>query len=85
MASESYEEPHPSQGSVDENEQKVIEEAARMLRDLDSTPLNQMTPMFYQHGCEELRMMVRDLLRMQGRGPRGVEGTSKEAKDPECR
>lgn len=35
-----------------------------MLRDLDSTPLHQMTPLFYQHGYEELRMMVGDLLRI---------------------
>jgi hypothetical protein len=40
-----------------------------MLRELDSTPPHQMRPLFHQHGYEELRMMVGDLLRILGRGP----------------
>jgi hypothetical protein len=54
---------------ADENGKGVIEDAVRLLRELDSTPPNQMTPLFYQHGYEELRMMVRDLLRMLGSDP----------------
>ena len=69
MADESYEEPHPSPGSVYETDQEVIEEAVRRLRELDDTPLHQMTPLFYQHGYEELRIMVGDLLRLLGGDP----------------
>jgi hypothetical protein len=54
---------------ANENGKGVIEDAVRLLRELDSTPPNQMTPLFYQHGYEELRMMVRDLLRMLGSDP----------------
>ena len=68
---ESYEEPHPSPGSVYETDQEVIEEAVRRLRELDDTPLHQMTPLFYQHGYEELRMMISELLRILGSNPRG--------------
>lgn len=70
MTGESYEEPYPSPGSVYENDQEVIEDAERLLRELDSTPQNQMTPLFYQHGYEELRLKVRDLLRMLGSNPK---------------
>ncbi|MFC8523408.1 hypothetical protein [Pseudarthrobacter sp. NPDC057230] len=45
-------------------DQEVIEEAIRLLADLDDTPLHQMTPLYYQHGFEELRMLVGDLLRI---------------------
>ena len=69
MADESYGKPHPSAGSVYETDQEVIEEAVRRLRELDDTPLHQMTPLFYQHGYEELRIMVGDLLRLLGGDP----------------
>lgn len=37
-----------------------------MLAEFDNTPLPHMTPLFYQHGYEELRMFTRDLLRILG-------------------
>jgi hypothetical protein len=66
MTSESSEESQPLHGSVYENDQELIQEAVRMLRELDDTPLRQMTPLFYQHGFEELRLLTRDLLRILG-------------------
>lgn len=49
------------------SDQEVIEDVIRLLAELDDTPLNQMTPLYYQHGFEELRMAVGDLLRILGR------------------
>jgi hypothetical protein len=49
--------------------QEIIEEALRILADFDNTPPTQMTPLFYQHGYEELRMITRDLLRILGHDP----------------
>jgi hypothetical protein len=66
MAAESSEESQPLHGSIYENDQEVIEEAVRMLRELDDTPLHQMTPLFYQHGYEELRLLTLELLRIFG-------------------
>lgn len=51
------------------NDQKIIEEARRLMAELDDTPLSQMTPRYYQHGFEELRMLVGDLLRILGHSP----------------
>lgn len=70
MAAESSEESQPLHGSIDENDQEVIEEAVRMLRELDDTPLHQMTPLFYQHGYEELRLLTLELLRILGSDPK---------------
>jgi hypothetical protein len=47
----------------------VIADALALLAELDNTPLNQMTPLFYQHGFEELRMITADLLRILGHDP----------------
>lgn len=44
----------------------VIAEALALLAELDNTPLTQMTPLFYQHGFEELRIVTGDLLRLLG-------------------
>lgn len=51
------------------NDREIIEEAIRLLAELDDTPLNQMTPLYYQHGFEELRMLVGTLLRILARSP----------------
>lgn len=56
---------NPDRGSDDE----VIAEALRLLADFDNTPLPDMTPLFYQHGYEELRMITQDLLRILGHDP----------------
>lgn len=47
----------------------VIAMAERLLQDFDNTPPCDMTPLFYQHGFEELNMVVRDLLRHLGHHP----------------
>lgn len=47
----------------------VIAEALALLAELDNTPLTQMTPLFYQHGFEELRVVTGDLLRVLGHDP----------------
>jgi hypothetical protein len=47
----------------------IIASALQILKGFDSTPLNDMTPLFYQHGFEELNMAVRDLLRLLGHDP----------------
>lgn len=44
----------------------VIAEALALLAELDNTPLTQMTPLFYQHSFEELRIVTGDLLRVLG-------------------
>lgn len=45
---------------------EVIGEARQLIRELDRTPLVHLTPLFYQHAYEELRMTALDLLRMLG-------------------
>ena len=56
---------NPGPGSDDE----VIAEALQLLADFDNTPLPHLTPLFYQHGYEELRRITQDLLRILGRDP----------------
>jgi hypothetical protein len=51
------------------SDRDVIAEALRLLAELDNTPLVHMTPLFYQHGFEELRMITGDLLRVLGHDP----------------
>lgn len=55
---------NPDHPQIYGRDQEVIEEAIRLLADLDDTPVHQMTPLNYQHGFEELRMLVGDLLRI---------------------
>ncbi|MHC6232060.1 hypothetical protein ACX5I6_21245 [Arthrobacter sp. MMS24-T111] len=59
----------PKRPQIYESDQEVIEEAIRLLAELDDAPLNQMTSLYYQHGFEELRMVVGDLLRILRRNP----------------
>ncbi|MDQ0616784.1 hypothetical protein [Arthrobacter globiformis] len=49
--------------------EEIIASALQILKDFDSTPVSNMTPLFYQHGFEELNMAVRDLLRLLGHDP----------------
>ncbi|MDP9888644.1 hypothetical protein [Pseudarthrobacter enclensis] len=58
---------HQNSGRGSDDE--VIAEALQLLADFDNTPLLDMTPLFYQHGYEELRMITRDLLRILGHDP----------------
>lgn len=57
--------PNP-EGTPDE---AVIREALQMLHELDDTPPQQMTALFYQHWFEQLSMTTRDLLRVLGHDP----------------
>jgi hypothetical protein len=54
------------EGAPDE---AVIREALQMLHELDDTPPQQMTALFYQHWFEQLSMTTRDLLRVLGHDP----------------
>jgi len=49
----------------------VIADAIQLLHDFDNTPPSAMTPLFYQHGFEELSIAVRGLLRLLGHRPEG--------------
>lgn len=50
----------------DAADEEVISQALELLHDLDNTPLSEMSPLFYQHGFEQLDMTIRDLLRLLG-------------------
>lgn len=50
-------------------EVEVVQRALRLLRDFDNVPMTELTPMFYQHGFEELNMAMRDLLNLLGHDP----------------
>lgn len=51
------------------SDEEVIAVALQLLADFDNTPPTHMTPLFYQHGFEELRMITGDLLRILGHDP----------------
>lgn len=46
-----------------------ILETVEMIHELDDTSLQEMTPLFYQHGYEQMRMSLGDLLKILGHGP----------------
>ena len=46
-----------------------LTETVEVTRELDDTGLQEMTPLFYQHGFEQLRMSLRDLLTVLGHNP----------------
>ncbi|WP_423185107.1 hypothetical protein [Arthrobacter sp. NyZ413] len=47
----------------------VILEAVEMIHELDDTRLEEMTPIFYQHGYEQAMMSLRELLTLLGHDP----------------
>lgn len=49
--------------------QALILETVEMIQELDDTDLHEVTPLFYQHGYEQLRMSLRDLLTVLGHDP----------------
>lgn len=51
------------------SDEAVIRVALQMLHELDDTPPQQMTALFYQHWFEQLSMTTRDLLRVLGHDP----------------
>lgn len=63
------EESDAQQNSGRGSDDEAIREALQLLADFDNTPLPDMTPLFYQHGYEELRMITRDLLQILGYDP----------------
>lgn len=46
-----------------------ILETVEMIRELDDTGIHEMTPLFYQHGYEQVRMSLGDLLKILGHDP----------------
>ena len=46
-----------------------ILETVEMVHELDDTGLHEMTPLFYQHGYEQVRMSLRELLTILGHDP----------------
>jgi hypothetical protein len=48
------------------SDEAAIREALRMPHELDDTPHQQMTALFYQHWFEQPSMTTRDLLRVLG-------------------
>ena len=47
----------------------AVREALQLLHELDDTPSQQMTALFYRHWFEQLSMTTRDLLRVVGHDP----------------
>ncbi|MDN4643909.1 hypothetical protein [Arthrobacter sp. PsM3] len=47
----------------------LILEAVELIQELDDTGLHEMTPLFYQHGYEQLRISLGDLLTVLGHDP----------------
>jgi hypothetical protein len=48
------------------SDRQIIDDALRLIRDLDNTKLDEMTPLFYMFGFDELYLAVRSLLRIMG-------------------
>jgi hypothetical protein len=44
-------------------------ETVDMIHDLDNTGLHELTALFYQHGYEQLRMALQELLTLLGHDP----------------
>lgn len=47
----------------------LILETVEVIQELDDTGLPEMTPLFYQHGYEQLRISLGDLLTVLGHDP----------------
>ena len=47
----------------------LILETVEVIQELDDTGLHEMSPLFYQHGYEQLRISLRDLLTVLGHDP----------------
>lgn len=63
------EEPRAPQSPGPGSHEEVIEQALQLLAGFDNTPPSQLTPLFYQHAYEELRLITGDLLRILGHDP----------------
>lgn len=56
-------------GRLPPDVEAFIRETVEMIHELDDTGLHEMTPLFYQHGYEQVRMSLRYLLRILGHDP----------------
>jgi hypothetical protein len=48
------------------SDREIVDDALRLITDLDNTRPDEMTALFYMHGFNELNTAVRDLLRIMG-------------------
>jgi len=56
-------------GKLPSEVEAFVLEAVEMIHDLDDTGLYEMTPLFYQHGYEQVKMSLVDLLKILGHDP----------------
>lgn len=54
------------QGDRSPQDRQIIEDALRLLKELDNTGLGEMTAAWYLHGFNELYLTLRDVLRFIG-------------------
>ncbi|MDQ6753690.1 MAG: hypothetical protein M3017_09820 [Actinomycetota bacterium] len=47
----------------------LVLETVEMIHELDDTSPREMTPLFYQHGYEQVRLSLQNLLRLLGHDP----------------
>ena len=59
----------PWPGKAPADVEAFIREAVDMLHELDDTSLNELTPLFYEHGYEQVAHSLRELLNMLGHDP----------------
>ena len=56
-------------GKLSPEVEAFILETVEMIHELDNTGLHEMTPLFYQHGYEQVKMSLVDLLKVLGHDP----------------
>jgi hypothetical protein len=56
-------------GMLPAHVEAFIVDTVGMIREFDDTDLSEMTPLFYQHGYEQVTLALRELLTMLGHDP----------------
>lgn len=56
-------------GKLPPEVETFVLETVEMIHELDGVGLYEMTPLFYQHGYEQVRMSLEDLLKILGHAP----------------
>lgn len=56
-------------GQLPPDIEAFILETVDMIHELDDTGLQEMTPLFYQHGYEQVRTSLQNLLKILGHDP----------------
>ncbi len=56
-------------GALPPEVEAFILETVAMIHDLDDTGLQEMTPLFYQHGYEQVKPALQELLTILGHDP----------------